>query len=386
MKRKVKIVTLSASNNYGAVLQNYALTKKLRDIGFEVETVKLRDTRVSKLLYIIHPFATLQKIIGLGVSIRRIFSVGPSNNIVPDPKIFNEFREKYVGITDESYNYEKLEKINHKPYAYIVGSDAVWSSDAVFKPPIHLLKFESDETVKKISYAASFGKGALEKYQHKEFRVQLKKFSGIGVREESGKQIIKKLDQDLRPVRVLDPTFLIDDYSEILSEKLVPRCKYILLYRLNQDNNLARASIKFVEKFAKMNGLQIVNVSPESNRTLDAAHVSLAPSPGEFLELIKNAEYCFTNSFHGVVFSLKFQTNFICFARDKYRNKKNLRMIELLEAAGLSSRFYCADRLNAPIGQLDSLSDASDLNAGLDRLIPMIKASELFLEQQLLRG
>ena len=386
MKRKVKIVTLSASNNYGAVLQNYALSKKLRDLGFEVETVKLRDTRVSKLLYILHPFATLQKFIGLGVSISRIFSVGSSNTVAPDPKIFTEFREKYVGITDEGYTYEKLEKISQKPYAYIVGSDAVWSSDAVFKPPIHLLKFESDEMVKKISYAASFGKGALEKYQRKEFREQLKKFSGIGVREESGIQIIKKLDEDLRPIRVLDPTFLIDDYSEILSEKLVPNSKYILLYRLNQDKNLASSSIKFVEKFAKKSGLQIVNVSPESNRKIDAAHVSLAPSPGEFLGLIRNAEYCFTNSFHGVVFSLKYRTNFICFARDKYRNKKNLRMIELLEAAGLSSRFYCADRLKAPLGQLDSLSVTNDLNAGLDNIFPMIKASELFLEQQLLKG
>ncbi|MFL2945985.1 MAG: polysaccharide pyruvyl transferase family protein [Parvibaculales bacterium] len=378
----MKIITLSSSNNYGAVLQNFALSKKLREYNCDVETLRIQETEVSKFTYLRRPVATLQKIIGLGFDIKRLLTFQASYAIEIKPGIFNDFREEFIGVSKRIYNYEDLEGLLEEPFAYIVGSDAVWSSDAVFKPPIYLLKFAKNEQIKKIAYAASFGKGTLEKYQHEEFRQQLGKFVAIGVRERSGQEIIKKLDHKLLPVRVLDPTFLITDYSEILSEKLVPSNRYLVLYRLNQDNYLAKKTLRFVEKFAEKHRLIIINISPESNRPLLSPHISLNPSPGEFLGLIKNAEFVFTNSFHGVVFALKLQKDFVCFARDQFKDKKNLRMIELLEAAGLLHRFFPIEKLNLPTVFSGITSNSDELREGLAKLSPLINSSKEFLDQQ----
>lgn len=381
--KKIKILTLNFSNNYGAVLQNYALSRKLRDLGFEVETVRLRRQRPTNLSYLLHPIASIQKIMGLGMGLRKLSNRQTSLRVEPNPKIFETFRETYIGETSSELDYELLSKLDDKPFAYVVGSDVVWAADVFFQRPSYLLGFEQDPNVRKIAYAASFGKGRLENYQRRIFRENLKSFHAIGVREVSGTRIICDLDQRLQPKRVLDPTLLISDYSEIISHKKVPDCDYILVYRLNQEDELARASLSLVEAYARKQRLKVINISPESKLELRIDHTTILPSPGEFLGLIEKAKYFFTNSFHGVVFAQKFNVNFICFARDQFSDKKNLRMQELMNDAGLLERFFEAQELNNFEKLQKLLNNRNDLHNSSALLSPLIEGSADFLHTSL---
>jgi polysaccharide pyruvyl transferase WcaK-like protein len=221
--------------------------------------------------------------------------------------------------------------------AYICGSDAVWAADVYFKAPAYLLDFVPDK-VKKISYAPSFGKGKLENYQVPIFKKHLKTFDAVSVREQSGLEIIRSAT-NVKALRVLDPTFLLEDYEEIIDLSAVPEGPYVLVYRLSQKADLSRKTRDLIAELSGRLGIKVINITPDSDESLDCESEDMLPTPGQFLGLIKSATYVLTNSFHGAVFSLLFEKKFVCVPRDDAANKKNLRMVELLNLVGLNSRF-----------------------------------------------
>lgn len=62
--------------------------------------------------------------------------------------------------------------------------------------------------------------------------------------------------------------------------------------------------------------------------------------PEELLYIIRNADYVCTDSFHGTVFSILFNKQFVCFRRfqDKNRRSLNLRMDYLFKRLNVPNR------------------------------------------------
>lgn len=112
---------------------------------------------------------------------------------------------------------------------------------------------------------------------------------------------------------VCDPTILLTKEEweqEAVPEKIIPD-KYILCYFLG--SNIEHR--KFAERLKEKTGYKIVslNYADEYVKYSDT-FADITPydiGPREWINLIKNAEYVCTDSFHGTVFSLLFNKNFL---------------------------------------------------------------------------
>ncbi|PTP72402.1 polysaccharide pyruvyl transferase family protein [Vibrio splendidus] len=342
MTKRVAILTLHWSNNYGAVLQVYALSKFLMNHGYEIEVLdyKMEPSRKSKILS--HPLSFIRKMWSRGMFkpekiIARLSKKQKSEKkLVAKQKVFDDFRSKYLNISSLSCSAETLE-LNCVDFdAVIVGSDQVWAADFLFTSPSYLLSFVPENKIK-ISYAASFGKKSLENYLKPIFGRHIKNIDHISVREKSGLDIVNEFTNDA--CQVLDPTLLLDDYGEIISEPSDEN--YILVYKLNQESSLSDYFLSQVDNISAITGHKVIFISPDGSLDLPSADIRL-PSPNELLGLIKNAELVLTNSFHGLVFSIIFKKSFLGFQRDLFKDKQNLRLTGLLSMCGIEKNLIFA--------------------------------------------
>ena len=144
---------------------------------------------------------------------------------------------------------------------------------------------------------------------------------------------------------MLDPTLLIDrnKWDEVKKLKKIDK-KYVFCYFIGSNIE----SRKVVEKFANKYKLEVV-VLPHIDEFVeyDEKYGTIFPGnvgPGEFIDLISNAEFVFTDSFHATVFSIIYEKNFFVFERFNCNDKKstNTRIYSLLSKINENGRL-CRD-------------------------------------------
>ena len=265
--------------------------------------------------------------------------------------------------------------LNNEYRAFIVGSDQVWNCDYFHQG--FFLDF-ADKDKLKISYAASISKTKIDKAYLEFYKKKIEMFNYISVREESAKSLLKSfVNSNIETV--LDPTFLLStsQWEEIISPRIIKN-KYIFYYELTH-NEINRNVVK---EFAKRTGLKIVtiphvlmefNVRDYLYRTTKVNKVG----PSEFLSLIKNAEYVFTDSFHACVFSGLFHTQFFVFGRDGHC-EMNTRIIDIIKLFGSEDHYIENPTINDVISRKEIDYSSIDLT-------DKIQFSKSYLEKALSR-
>lgn len=389
-KKKIAVLTLHWSNNYGAVYQAYALQTFLRDNGYEPVILDYRMESVPLSRILRRPLKSLQKSIqknllnikniGLWLAKKRMSSTD-SQEAKP---LFDSFRRKWLNISSEQYSYEDLKKLQHDFSAYIVGSDQVWAADFEFTSDAYVLGFIDRDSYrgKLLSYAPSFGKSSLEPYLRAKFRNALRKFDAISCREASGCEIVKSV-VGREAKRVVDPTLLIDDYSEIISNHMVPERPFLLVYALSQEAKLESWFAETVRYVARNLGLEVLVVAPDGCDSALSPNI-VKPTPEELLGLIEKCDFFLTNSFHGTVFGIALEAEFLVLARDQYDNKQNVRMKDLLETAKLGDRYIGPFQDLAQ--RLDVVKNPVDFTVAKRNLGPAVTESQKYLLESLLMG
>ena len=108
----------------------------------------------------------------------------------------------------------------------------------------------------------------------------------------------------------LDPTLLFDAswWNNLIDEEKLVSGDYILAYTVH-DSSLFRKSLK---RLKKQTGLPVVMLSISIVHSIGMCYDKLIMSAGpkEFLNLIYNAKYVVSGSFHAVAFSIIFKKNF----------------------------------------------------------------------------
>ena len=154
---------------------------------------------------------------------------------------------------------------------------------------------------------------------------------------------------------MLDPTLLLlpNEWAEIIKEPKYK--KYILTYFLGKYDD----KTDYIKKIANEKNLQIINIPYASGEKPDYVKFGdiniIDADPGEFLGLIKNAEYVFTDSFHACVFSVLFKKDFFAFQRDNSKKMQG-RINTLLSNFDLPNRFISTDT------NIDSMTINYDMN------------------------
>ncbi len=290
--KKIGLLTYSNSNNYGAVLQIYALQKSLQLISSNVFEVidyypLFMNGRYDPFIW--KPFSIKRVLWGICH--------------YPETKRkwlrYKRFRARYLLQSHKKY-------INVKPDdnydAYIVGSDQVWNFELNQHDTTYILDFVDDKK-KKFSFAASIASNEFMKCEDI-YKKYLPSFSYVSVREPNHFDFCKAINERTRTD--MDSVFLIRkaEWDSFVTDN--KHGKYIFLYFFRF---ISREFANQIIEYAETNNCKIISIGifPIKSRRI---FVDRSCGPIQFLNYIAHAEYIFTDSFHGTAFSIIFQKPF----------------------------------------------------------------------------
>ncbi|QXP66968.1 polysaccharide pyruvyl transferase family protein [Polaribacter sp. AHE13PA] len=326
---KIGLLTFQSSNNYGALLQCYALSTTLEELGFNVQIFNLKKEHIKDIEDL--PFLPRNK---------RVLKKNVNNAIFESA--FSDFRKKYLNnkFTTEIETKDMLKDFSESFDAVVVGSDQVWRGAYTKKlQSSFFFDFISDKT-RKISYAASFGLDYFEGYKNNEAEINtlINKFDAISVREAEGVKICKETF-NVEAIHVLDPVFLLskERYQKIIDPEFKKNTnKYVAYYFLNPDSYRKSILTSIKEKFSID---EDINIYTNDKFSFRSPSFNLSKykfkSFSTWLGELKNADFVVTDSFHGLAFSIIFNKQFVCIANSK---RGASRMKSLLNLFKLNHR------------------------------------------------
>ena len=342
MKKKIGIITMFyKSHNYGGLLQAYALPRFIRKMGFYSEQIQVDFTakilqnqkKVRKI--------TIKKVLKYLYRKLMVFyykCYGFHQEATEGIKKRNVLVDKFADFVPHSeviFNKENINSCTKYYDVFITGSDQVWNLD--WYESEYFLDFVQPGGCK-LSYAASMPNVEITENQQETIRKHLQDFQGVSVREQKTARYLSNLLG--REVEcVLDPTLLLgqEEWDEICSERKVTD-KYIFCYFLGTDKEMRHET----KIFAKKLGLKIVtlpHLTKVTNSDFKFADYNVyEASPGDFISLIKHAEYVITDSFHACVFANIYSVKYFVFSR-KGIGEMDERVITLLDIFNSEKRF-----------------------------------------------
>ncbi len=365
---KIALLTIHNANNYGAILQTFALQTVLSTYG-KVEIIDYNNRHISRSLDLIRLKPSLHGLLGMGKDIFRLY---PRHKVIKKFKIFSN---EYINKTKE-YNLNNIQNCVTNAYdIYIAGSDQIWNPSCISNNCIidktYFLSFVP-EGIKKVSYASSIGKHIYSDDEKKIVKNSLNDFFAVSVREKDGQtQLENILDKNVE--HVLDPTLLLskDEWIKALDIKNYnsQKEKYILVYSVPKSPLIKNTT----EYFKKKLGLKVISIDqdPFTFSAIDQ-HIKDA-GPLNYLELFLNAEFIITDSFHGTCYSLNFEKQFVSVSPGVHSNR-----IE-----SLLSLLKTADRILNNERDCQNIDNAIDYNNVRKKLIDERKKSLSFLDKAL---
>ena len=345
--KKIALVTCYFQPNYGSQLQAYATQMAFDKLGLGNETIMidglLPEINKAKYKYFLSRIFDINTIKDKWATVRQLIAKKRDpeyrKNLATRNAMFKEFAASRFYLS-KLYNSKKELSLHANDYAaFVVGSDQLWLPSNI-SADYYTLNFVSD-SIPKISLATSFGVSELPRKQAKMASDFLKRLDYISVRETFGQKLVKELSNRDVPV-VCDPTlmFTAEDWENISIKERFSEAPYIFVYFLG--NNPEHR--EFVKRVKKLTGLNIVQLAhcDEFIKT-DIGFAEETPynvGPREFIQLVRDAEFVFTDSFHCSVFSLLYKKNFFTFRRYRGDGKvsTNGRVYSLLSLVNLENR------------------------------------------------
>ena len=385
IKKSVAIITFHFPQNNGAVLQNIALCEVLRRIGFCPKVIDYRPKYHTNVYRPIrNPFLSACAIFRHceGSLLKKIYKFvrNTVSNIISErycvrrfrlQKKFDSYIEEMLPLTKRYETIEQLRQDAPNCEAYIAGSDQIWNPIITNQTLdlAYMLDFGT-EHVLRIGYAIS---EYMNENDIASVQQYLAKFHALSFREENSANKFKQYYKGA--CHVLDPTLLIDaeDYEKY--EKIVEDVpeKYILFIGLKNSKGAGELLEILRQVYARMQ-MQIVDISPTDYRISFGTNIKKCVSPGEFLHLIKNAEFVVTNSFHAMAFSVLYKKQFSI----SLPGHKKDRLVSLLKLIGLSDYIYDEQKRRVNYQTID-------YEEAHEKLHELRQNSYQFLEQSLLR-
>ena len=339
---KIGIMSMQRIINYGSFLQAYGLRKTLEGMGHQVQFVDyevgpslVAPKKANGRCRILNKAMSAAKMLSPSYRAERSMQLEMNQSFAD---FYNRFEREFLpqlGVSEEKVFRPELD-------ALVIGSDEVFNcTQAGDMVGYSLQLFGKDHCAKRlISYAASFGSTTLEKLDHYGIRKDIKNclegFDHLSVRDENSVQIVSALC-DKKPVQNIDPVLLYD-FPEVESIE-VSLSDYIVVYAYAGRINGEEA--KAIRQFAKRAGKKLVSLGFRQS----FCDVCIQASPLEVLAYIKRADYVVTDTFHGTVFSIKYQVPFATLIRDS--NKQKL--------GDLLQRFQLGNRRVTQLSDMESI-------------------------------
>lgn len=346
---KVGILSMQKVPNYGSFLQAFSLKMQMEARGHDVYFVDIL----------------------------------PGKQIVPQPeplvsgKLLSKL-DKYAVKRVENYLlYKKMLKLHnydHETFLetrkkipegemydlLIIGSDEVFNATTPSRWGFSPQLFGKIDNARRIvTYAASCGSTTFElAYKYRiiqELSAAMANLDAISVRDKNTAEFSEKITGQ-KPMMHLDPVF-ISEFEQYIP--CIPKRKPYLLVYAYANRISDEREIFAIRQYAKINRLDILCVGMQQRW----CNRNIAASAFELLAYIKNAECIVTDTFHGTVFSIKYNKRFVTLIRESNRNK----LKDLLEQFELLGR---------------SVAEVNDLKKIMDESIDYNRVNEIIQREK----
>ena len=316
---KIGILSMQEVKNYGSFLQAFSLKKNIEALGHSCDFInivpgcQLAEYKISRFHKI---RLLLQRLWGWDF-VKRF------ETIYKYQTRFSKEFFPYLGVKPGE---------NHAHYdVVVIGSDEVFNCAQQtwfgFSPQLFGHGIDADKV---ITYAASFGATTVEKLTQMGIREEvtgyLDEIDSLSVRDRNSFQTVTELT-DKEPLMNVDPV-LIYDYSLFMPEKVNMK-DYMIVYtypgRITDKEEIAA-----IRNFARKKGLKLVSIG----HYFSWCDEVVVPTPFEVLAYFRDASYIITDTFHGSVFSIKYNKSFCTIVRAMNSNK----LTYLLQQFGLEGR------------------------------------------------
>ena len=246
------------TNNYGGILQNFALQKILKDIGHDVVTIDY----VKQLSVKINLFSIIKR---LYIKLRyrsqlplRGWTTKKEEQIISQHT--RTFVRNYIKTT-ERIPINSLKIFKNDFDAVVVGSDQVWRYKYLGKSILEFFLKSFPNVKYKFSYAASFGTDNWEMpiSVTSQCLNLISKFDGVSVREDSAVLLCNDYLK-VSAVHVLDPTLLLDkgEYVKLINKTECPKYDNILMTYILDKTSDKNEIIKNVSDNLNLTQIEIL--------------------------------------------------------------------------------------------------------------------------------
>lgn len=350
--------------NYGSALQSWALNQVVEQLGYKPVLMDycpdvLRDA---------NPLDPFKKMWDKDAESRRMCELtmpAIRENFWKFERFyterFNRSKEAYTSrIFDKCVAREKLD-------GFICGSDTIFCIDEFKGFDDGYYANYPCMRERSVAYAASFGDSHFTEDDFKTLNGRLANFLAIGLRENQMLDYVKS-HVSVPVARVTDPTLLLtaDDYNKI-AEPQSNASPYLLLYTRRYNPKMEAFAIKY----AKNNGLRIVEISLRATNAELGHEMRYDAGVEEFLSLVRGASFVVTNSFHGLIFAVQYSRQVAVFLREQGDSK----ISEVLDLFSMKERLMVSGE--------EQIGNVTDYSLVHERINVARKASIDFLKEEL---
>lgn len=316
---KIGILSMQRIINHGSFLQAYALKSIFNELGNDVEFIDIESEIIDYKTKFKFPYnaaindvkAYIHKLLGQkDVYKSMMYDIKPVKYTYLRAKKFYKILKKHLKLS-------RYSNLNSSYDAVIIGSDEVFNCTQKCSWTNSMKLFgEGFNTNILLSYAGSFGTTTYEKIKQNNLidaiTYNFSKFNSISVRDRNSIEIVNKLG--FNAIEHLDPV-LVYDYNSHVKDN--DKLKNIFIIYCYYNRLVEKDIIDEVKKIANNENLRIVSLCDYYSWCDENPIIS----PFEVLNYFYNAKYILTDTFHGTVFSIKFNKQYASIIREGNKQK-----------------------------------------------------------------
>ena len=366
---KIGILTYHRAENYGALLQAYALRTYLAGLGHEADFVDYWPD-YHRRFFELFSWRKFRESSLRGKMVLLYYTLFWHQARRRRQQNLQAFMHETLGLPLQA-RYRSEHDIVKEFDVVVYGSDQIWRRQRMpSHPGFDLWYFGSDNVqARKIAYAASGWdcKSLPTEDEKKVLRKHLLGFKAISVREDSLKEWLASLG--IQAQMVCDPVFLLGKEAWLsLANKTSEQPAYqhyILVYNLLGQTS----TVNFAHRLSKEKGLPIVEVNKKYVPFTGGRRYCRTARVEHFVSLLAHADYVVSNSFHGVALSIIFEKQFFAVGMGPRAG----RVTSLLNSLHIPERYTDVWRQVPPI----------DYTAVNPLLADMVRGSSTFIEDSI---
>lgn len=375
----IGILTYHFSDNYGALMQAYALRQWFISNGVNANFLPYHPSYVEEGGRLDRPWRLSLWRKNVTILYMRLSHL--RRQILGDKAqqiAFEAFRAEHLGISSPRLSDgASLEAIVRSYDMLVCGSDQIWNpSIQRGLDPVYFLDIPGSEGIRKVAYAPSFGRSAIEPDYLEELGRLLSGLDAVSVREASGLAILDAAGFDkCSSLVVPDPTILLGQFDNLLDTDEKLQDENVFCYALRTDEVIRDVA----ECVASIFAAPLYSPRGGRQRWRDIGH-GVEPGPVEWLRMLSRSRIVISNSFHGVALSVVLRKPFIAVALPGKRAGMNARVENLLDAVGLAERLIKAVNVEELRRLVETPIDWDAANA---RIAGIRSKAEAFLHFQI---